>query len=553
MKKNYFKLLLLGGLMLFTCKAQAQTTFDYTGSEQTYIVPAGVVLISIEAYGAQGGTADGGEGGYAYGELAVTPGQTLYIYVGEQGNSTNIGSGVSVGGWNGGGDGGSGTSGSSGGGASDVRVGGTTLADRVIVAGGGGGMDFDGTSNTPGGDGGGLDGLDGTIGGASGTASTGGTQTAGGTGGVSTGYTGNPGALGVGGATVLFSGSTYQYGGGGGGGYYGGASGHPWCSGGGGSSYIGGVTAGVTTAGGKTGNGQIIITELCTGLTYTVSDDTVCVGDEVTLDATSTLGGTITWDGGVTNGTPFTPPAGSTTYNATSSDAGDCGLSVTIFVGDYPTIDAGSDVTFCPGDEVTLTASGTATDWSWDGGITDGVPFSPSGTTTYTLTGTIDSTGCEATDDVEVAEVIIDNTVTATGSDLIANQTGATYQWLECPAMTPVTGETSQTYASVPDGDYAVEVTLDGCVDTSDCQLVHVGIEEFYQEVLLYPNPTTGKFTVTVEGAYSYEVTNILGKTIFNGNAIGTKEFNLSDFANGAYFVKVSNADELRTIKVIKR
>jgi len=62
-------------------------------------------------------------GGYAQANLKVTPGETLYVVVG---NSA---------GFNGGGNAGTPFS---GGGASDVRQGGSALTNTVVVAGGGG-------------------------------------------------------------------------------------------------------------------------------------------------------------------------------------------------------------------------------------------------------------------------------------------------------------------------------------------------------------------------------------------------------------------------------
>ncbi|MCG8577660.1 MAG: T9SS type A sorting domain-containing protein [Flavobacteriales bacterium] len=549
--KQICKRLLAGVALMAPFGLTAQTTFDYTGSMQVYVVPAGVSSILIEAYGAQGGTAEGGEGGFASGELTVTPGESLYIFVGGQGNTINVGSGASDGGWNGGGAGGSGISGASGGGASDVRQGGTDLEDRVIVAGGGGGMDFDGSSNTPGGDGGGLIGEDGA---GSGTSATGGTQTVGGSGGTSSGYTGNPGTLGIGGATVLYSGSTYEYGGGGGGGYYGGASGHPWGSGAGGSSYIGGVTSATTTIGGKTGNGQIIITELCTGLTTSVSDDTICEGEMVTLSASSTGSGVVSWDGGVVDGEAFTPPVGTNTYTATSTDEDDCDFVIEIVVHENPTVDAGDDVTACEGEEITLEGEGTANDWSWDGGVEDGVAFVPTAGT-YTLTGTVMETGCSATDEVEVSITIVDVTMSVVGGgSLIANQAEATYQWLECPDYTAISGETNQTFTPSADADYAVEVTYEGCVDTSICQVVHVGFNEnALSSAKVYPNPTNGAFQVEFDGKFTYELTDVLGKTILSGQAVNQESFDLSTYSKGAYFLKVISDGKEQTMKVIKR
>ncbi|MGN6757287.1 MAG: glycine-rich protein, partial [Thermomicrobiales bacterium] len=121
-------------------------TFDYTGAAQTWTVPDGVTQVTLDVFGAQGGyeAAQGGQGGRATATVAVTPGETLTIVVGGAGHSPFNGSDA-LGGFNGGGNGGAPYNlptayyGSGGGGASDVRIGGTDLAQRAIVAGGGGG------------------------------------------------------------------------------------------------------------------------------------------------------------------------------------------------------------------------------------------------------------------------------------------------------------------------------------------------------------------------------------------------------------------------------
>jgi len=254
-------------------------TFSYTGAEQTLTVPSGVESITIVAYGAQGGfdgSIAGGLGGYSTGTVSVTPGNTIYIYVGGQGTSGNGGIACNLaGGWNGGGDtgnccGGGGVAGGgagAGGGASDVRIGGNNYSNRVIVAGGGGGAG----SNRTGAYGGGATG--GATGSYAGVQTTGGTQSAGGQGGGH--YSGcNPepdsestdGALGTGGR------GDGNDGGGGGGGYYGGGGGANNYGGGGGSGYIGGVSNSTIIAGdssmpdpdggtmtGREGNGLVVI------------------------------------------------------------------------------------------------------------------------------------------------------------------------------------------------------------------------------------------------------------------------------------------------------
>ncbi|HEY1071806.1 IPTL-CTERM sorting domain-containing protein [Brevundimonas sp.] len=253
------------GSLLAATAAQAQTTlnFSHTGAAQPWVVPAGVTSVTIVAEGAQGfdsGAVLGGRGGRATGVLAVTPGETLQINVGGRGVAA-VGSGVIMGGgFNGGGNGVNNGPSSvvvgGGGGASDVRQGGTALADRKIVGAGGGGSTANGT---PGGNGGGLVGADGGVAGG-GSIGTGGTQAAGGTIG---------GALGVGGHATVAS---TPWVGGGGGGYYGGGVSSAHSGGGGGSSYLGGVTGGSTVAGVRAGDGLVSITYVSPAPVPTMSE-----------------------------------------------------------------------------------------------------------------------------------------------------------------------------------------------------------------------------------------------------------------------------------------
>jgi hypothetical protein len=177
------------------------------------------------------------------------------------------------GGFNGGGDGGNATSsgangvaGAGGGGASDVRLGGDTLADRVLVAGGGGGSS---ATQAPGGAGGGLTGVAGTVDTSCGESFRGepggpGTQTQGGAGGAAAvtggGQAGSDGSLGNGGRGGDDSGR--GTGGGGGGLYGGGGGGTGGCggSGGGGSGHVApGATNVVDETGLRAGSGQVVI------------------------------------------------------------------------------------------------------------------------------------------------------------------------------------------------------------------------------------------------------------------------------------------------------
>jgi hypothetical protein len=190
--------------------------FGYTGGVQTWVVPDGVTSARFDLYGAAGGEPHSagfpaGKGGRASARVEVTPGSTISIVVGGKGGYPGAG-------YNGGGEGRR----FGGGGATDVRVGGTALVNRLIVAGGGGGVgNYGGDS---GGAGGGLTGTSGHGGFGGG----GGTQTAGGSG----TYPIWSGSFGQGGPGANAGPNVT---GGGGGGWYGGAGGPG--GGGGGSGH----------------------------------------------------------------------------------------------------------------------------------------------------------------------------------------------------------------------------------------------------------------------------------------------------------------------------
>lgn len=219
-----------------TITLKYEKCFSYNGGSQTFTVPhAG--NYKVEAWGAQGSGNDGGKGGYTKGNIDMSKSEVFYVYVGGQN------------GYNGGGAGCSSTL--TGGGATDLRLisgawnDSKSLNSRIMIAGGGGGNNYD--IVTPG-HGGGLSGTTGIPNGNyTAYTSTGGTQTSGGiVNNHGASYTpGTNGSYAKGGTGGCDSGA---YGGsyGGGGGLYGGAGGSrlyggQW-SGGGGSSYISGHT-----------------------------------------------------------------------------------------------------------------------------------------------------------------------------------------------------------------------------------------------------------------------------------------------------------------------
>ncbi|NCU76225.1 MAG: hypothetical protein EBV59_04615 [Synechococcaceae bacterium WB7_1C_051] len=83
-----------------------------------------------------------------------------------------------------------------------------------------------------------------------------------------------------------------------------------------------------------------------------------------------------------------------------------------------PSINGGPDQTVCQGASATLTATGGSS-YSWNNGVSNGVPFVPNATTTYTVTGT-NANGCTNTDQVNVTVAPIP---TLTGNTVLCPNT----------------------------------------------------------------------------------------------------------------------------------
>ena len=206
-------------ILSYSANAQDAITFGYTGDVEIYVVPNCVSQLEIELKGAAGGGPNGGNGSTVTGIIDVE-GEILEIRV-EAGECPAAG-------YNGGGVGGTasgGNAGCGGGGASDIRIGGSNLANRVVVAAGGGGMGG-GNTDANAGEGGCNAGGEGDS--PFGEGGVGATQNAGGPGGppwIGSGNYGDEGELGMGGSGAIDPCYNVGPGGGGGGGYYGGGGG----------------------------------------------------------------------------------------------------------------------------------------------------------------------------------------------------------------------------------------------------------------------------------------------------------------------------------------
>lgn len=216
-------------------------------------------------------------------------------------------------------------------------------------------------------------------------------------------------------------------------------------------------------------------------------DVTLCNGGAVQLNATG--GATYLWSPATglsaTNiPNPTASPLVTTAYFVTITSAGGCPYTdfLTVTVSPNAPINAGTDVSICPGIGTTLNATGGATYlWTPATGLDDPTSANPIATpavtTTYTVDGT-DANGCTGTDAVTVtvnaapvANAGTDADVCDGLSTTLNGAGGVSYAW------TPATGLSNAAInnpVATPAATTTYTLTVtdgNGCTDTDDVEV----------------------------------------------------------------------------------
>lgn len=210
----------------------------------------------------------------------------------------------------------------------------------------------------------------------------------------------------------------------------------------------------------------------------------------------------------------------------------------------------GCDSTIVTTLTVNMPYSGTANASICDGD-TYTFPDGSTGTTAQTQTSVLtDVNGCDSTIVTTLTVNSVDVSVTDNAPTLVANATGATYQWVDCDnGNAAINGETNASYTpSATVGNYAVVVTQGGCTDTSGCYLIDqnsISDLELYA-VSIYPNPTSGNVQIEWDGLVkSIELTDARGRLLrkIDAHVLNYVELDLESFSNGVYFIHFLTED----------
>lgn len=282
--------------------------------------------------------------------------------------------------------------------------------------------------------------------------------------------------------------------------------------------------------------------------TVSVNSGTICEGSTFTIQPT----GASTYS--IQGGTAVVSPTASTSYTVIGYDINGCQSSNTatsyLVVNPSPTLNVSGGGYACPGTSFTLSASG-ADSYSWStSSASSSIVVSPSGTTTYSVTGT-NTIGCSKTTTLLVGiHPVPSLTLTSSGSicaGFVAtlSASGAnSYTWSNSAVAASIVVSPSVTTVYTVTGVNAFGCTASQTISqqVDPC----LGLAEITNSgtIKIYPNPATSVLHVEIydsgENAV-LEVLNVLGQKLmeFHVNINRRVELNISELQKGCYYLKV--------------
>lgn len=187
----------------------------------------------------------------------------------------------------------------------------------------------------------------------------------------------------------------------------------------------------------------------------------------------------------------------------------------------------------------------------------DGNTYTQSGTYTTILPGsTCDSL---VTLNLTINEYDFDS-VTNTGTTLVAYMAELSYQWLDCSnGYSIIPGATDQSFQPSQTGSYAVEITSSFCpVDTSGCHTVTVVVgvntpADAASGIRLSPNPAQNQCVVDgLQPDARLQLVDLTGRILGEQIANGTQlTWDISLLENGLYLLRVEQGGSVSTQKLV--
>ncbi len=319
--------------------------------------------------------------------------------------------------------------------------------------------------------------------------------------------------------------------------------------------------------------------DVCSGSTYVYPDGTVSTNitsNESHTSVLSSIGGcdsTIVTNLNITtslnysenialcSGEDYTYPDGTVSVNITTNESHvsslvsvngcDSIITTSISVNPIPVLTVNSE-TICSGESADLLANpslaGGTYFWNPGGASSQTISVSPGTTANYSVVYTLN--GCESNSAISTVTVLAmpDVSLSTTINNVITvAESGANYQWLDCNnGNTPIAGANAQNYTATANGSYAAEVELNGCTDTSSCEIIStVGLEDVSKSkrIQIYPNPVSK--TLHIDGiniaGLNYKIIDVTGKVLTSGSLGKISEIDVSNLTTGVYFIAIND------------
>ena len=129
-----------------------------------------------------------------------------------------------------------------------------------------------------------------------------------------------------------------------------------------------------------------------------------------------------------------------------------------------------------------------------------------------------------------------------------------TYSWTPTETLDDPTSPFPTATPVDPVTTYTVTVT-DGQGETATGEVTvtirNWSVNESSSRWTVYPNPNKGSFTIEATGEFTYTIINGIGQQVVSGKAIDKATVNETELSQGVYFLRLHNANETKTVKII--
>ncbi len=190
---------------------------------------------------------------------------------------------------------------------------------------------------------------------------------------------------------------------------------------------------------------------------------------------------------------------------------------------------------------------------------------SPSGNYIWDMTGdyqdvVVNHSGCDSTVTIHLTIQEVEAAILQDGEALMATYDNASYKWIDCGNNFEfIDGANDQFFTPSVSGSYAVQVTVNGCSEISECidyTVAQIGEAIALDKWHVYPNPNNGTFTIpktAIREAYEIRILDAYGKLIQRQRAISNSNIEVQfDAPAGIYHVQLLDKNNVRSTQIVK-